>query len=77
MSGNRSERFSFLFVGYDNESITVPANGHAALRHSVKVALFGELHNLFDDLAIKAANLCSMQHISGPDDHAYSPVRAQ
>lgn len=60
MSGNRSERFSFLFVRYDNESITMPANGNAALRHSVKVALFAELHNLFNSLEIETANLRSI-----------------
>ena len=77
MNGNRRERVSFLFVRYYHESIAVPSNSHAALRNSVKVALFGELHNLFDNLEIEATNLCSMQHIVGPDDHAYSPVRAQ
>jgi hypothetical protein len=66
-----------VFVRYDHESIAVPSNDHTALCHSVKVALFGELHNLFDSLEIEAANLCSMPQIGGPDDHGELPVRAQ
>lgn len=44
-------------------------NDDAALRNGIKVALFGELHNVLNGLEVEAANLSSMFQVGGPDDH--------